>query len=387
MAAVSTTEKFLCDGAMACLDTLMKVNNIISVTVGRKAYEDGIVALLSSARDDSVISAVHRADYDVALLKLIDDALPGLVGPRVLPPFNENFRMTVVCNMQLLSVSLRDADMALFTEIWHRQLDQLDTATAGGQQPSLLTSALTDDTLNEVTQRALAEAEMRLVDRDDPAAQAGTIDFLQQGALIVQERIKEEEYKLFFDSVVGTPSEPDESMKQDSPHDRPLPHDTHTQEQGPDIHTTRPPPSPSIPSVSEPAQPTVTTTESDPKPSKPPKKPKAPTQPKKSKPLPPLAGPAQLIPGDTLYYCDGCPGKPGILVFTSFVRHFKLVHGLESPEDLARAKHLYPKKFPKKKPVEKKKKSTSEPSGEQEDMPNNRPNDMANTEESNESNR
>ncbi|RVX74728.1 hypothetical protein B0A52_01005 [Exophiala mesophila] len=384
MAAVSTTEKFLCDGAMACLDTLMKVNNIISVTVGRKAYEDGIVALLSSAREDSVVSAVRRADYDDALLKLIDDALPGLVGPRVLPPFNENFRMTVACNMQLLLVSLRDADMALFTEIWHRLLDQLDAATAGRRQPSLSTSALADDPLNEVTQRALAEAEMRLVARDDPNPRGGTIDFLQQGALIVEERIKEEQYKLFYDSVIATPSEPDESRNQDSPQDRLFSHDSHTQEQNPGIHTTPPPPSPSIHSVSEPAQPTVTTTESDPKPSKPSKKPKPP---KKLKPLPALAGPAQLIPGDTLYYCDGCPGKPGILVFTSFVRHFKLVHGLESPEDLARAKHLYPKKFPKKKPGEKKKKSASEPSGEQEDMSNNRPNDKANTEESNGPNR
>lgn len=102
------------EGTKACLATLTDANNIISVAVARKAYENGITALLTTAETNSAASAVRRPDYDDALLKII--------GTPDLTPYDEYVHTTIVCNLQILQISLNFADMDVFTEMWRRQL-------------------------------------------------------------------------------------------------------------------------------------------------------------------------------------------------------------------------------------------------------------------------
>lgn len=323
--ATNIIEFIISEGTKACLATLTDANNIISVAVARKAYENGIAALLSTAKTKSAASAVRRPDYDDALLKII--------GTLDLTPYDEYVHTKIVCNMQILQVSLNFADMDVFTEMWRRQLGQLNIATTGGQQQSLSATALADvdpDALARVTRQALAEAEKRLVIRDDPDAHQGTIRNLRQGALDVEKRIQANDKKLLSDRLAAAIKHA-ESKNQDPPQGRLLPPQTHAQ--GEDAADGTPPSAPKSAKLSAP----------DAK-----KAPKRPKRPKEPKPLPPLAGPAPF-PGDNLYHCDGCPEGGGYSDYSSFTRHFRDIHHLGHPEARGRADVLYPVRFPAKK--------------------------------------
>lgn len=171
------------------------------------------------------------------------------------------------------------------------------------------------DALARVTRKALAEAEKRLVIRDDPDAHQGTIRSLRQGALDVEKRIQANDKKLLSDRLAAAIKHA-ESKNQDPPQGRLLPHQTPVQEESPAHRTTTPPTPPS----------------------------------QEKREFTPPSGPAPSRgEGDTKYYCDICPAPKGTEHYSSFVRHFEKSHGIEHPTAKARAKILYPVRFPVKK--------------------------------------